>query len=638
MIITRIWKDQPGRYFCISTKDHKGNWKDHFFSRGQFKTVPQFLKDNHDKDLYWCPHGFTRPRRLKQNTEPPKLLWADLDESDPREMEGLMPSVAWESSPGRYAAVWFIDEFTTEDLNRGLTYHIKADPGGWDFTQVLRVPGSLNYKYDSKPKVRLMWADGPAYSAKEIRSRIPQAQRAGTRKSSTSHKIYKKYEKHLPGKIRRELLNGKPTAGKRSEVFWRLVNELLEVGMSGDECFEVLRDSAWNKFKNRRDSDEQLRREISKAQEKHLNIVEDDNDTTYGQESRIDEEDDDDREDYKPMLGRSMADVEAENIDWIWYPYIARGELTILEGDPGLGKSYLAQIMSIHVCDGTPFPHTKGAKIKKGKVAYFDIENSAGSVTKKRLGTNGLKNMGNFFQEEEPFSIDDEDALDRMHDALERVRPDLVVFDTLNTYIGKADTHKAAEVQQSFKQFSRIAKGYNCSVVVLRHLTKSSKDRAIYRGQGSIAFTGLARVVMTVMQHPEDSNYRALAITKINVARPPKAKSFTILSLPDKNGEKDRSRFKWGADLDMSADEIILAPPPDKEDKDVNDQLAKFAQTLLSDGKMPKQEFEASLQARGFSTGKTLAEQLDGLGIKKIAEGNGSNRRFFYILKEPKSQ
>ena len=625
MLITRIWKEQPGKYFCLSTKSRSGEWKDHFFKRSEFKRVKPFIDDNLDKDLYWCPHGFTRSRRLKQYAETPKLLWADLDEANPREMDP-MPTIVWESSPGRYACLWIVDKFINEEINRGLTYLVDADKGGWDFTQVLRVPGTKNYKYESTPRVRLVWSDGPSYRLEEIEKKLPTAKRA--KKDLTPvMRIYKKYEKNFSGYVRRELLRGRPRAGKRSEVIWKLGHELVEAGVSQDEAFELLRASPWNKFKGRRDGDEQLRRELDKALRQHFRVEDDENEDTTDDE----DEDDGEREDYT-FLSRSMDEVEEEAIDWIWYPYLARGELTILEGDPGLGKSYLAQMVARDIVDGNRLPSVKRMRPTKGKVAYFDIENSAGSVTKRRMLDNGCVNLDNFYQEEEPFTIDDEDILDQVFDAIDVLRPTLVVFDTLNTYIGRADTHKASEVQQAFKNFREIAKRFDCSVVVLRHLTKSTKEKALYRGQGSVAFTALARVVMTVGISPDDEDTRVMAVTKINVARAPRALTFKIESLPDTIKHQDRSKFHWGEFVDWTADEIVAVIPGGGEEKrKQTEETKEFLESVLDDGPMDVPSLKRAAEGRSISL-RTMQRVADEMGIIRQVKGKGKKRRKLWAL------
>lgn len=618
MFLLRLWKEQPGKWFFLCTKDRTGEWRDHPFRRSDFQSIPKFVEANADKDLYFCPHGFTKNRRLKRYAEIPKLLWADLDESDPREASDFLPSIAWESSPGRYAAIWRLTTFMTEELNRRLTYHLKADPGGWDLTQVLRLPGTTNYKYDSRPKVRLLWMDGPEHDPKALEGRLPtQVKR---RETDVARGIYKKYERHFSGWVRRTLLKGKPKPGKRSEVLWKLTNELVEAGCSNDEAFELLRVSPWNKFSKRRDGDEQLRREIDKATSQHMRVVDDSAPGERREEiepDEVTEEDEEEEPEYK-FLAKSMAEVEIENLDWIWYPYIARGEVTILEGDPGLGKSYLAQMVARAICDGKSLPSVKKRPPVTGKVAYFDIENAAGAVTKARLIENDCKNLSNFFQEQEPFTIDDDETLAHVYEAIDRLRPTLVVFDTINTYMGGADTHNSSETQQTFKRFGDIAKRFGCAVMVLRHLTKSSRGvQALYRGQGSIAFAGFARVVVTVGVHPEEPDTRVAAVTKINVARAPKALTFTIEELPDTLHRTDRSRFVWGEFVDLTADQILT--PAESAPSDEGSAASDWLRDALADGPVELSKLLRMGESRSF-TEKILTRAGNSIGA--VRDGN----------------
>lgn len=618
MIIERIWKQQDGKHFCISTKAANGDWNDHFFTKSKFRDIKQFIADHADKDIYFCPHGFNRPRRLKKNAEPPKVLWADLDEADPREFdEALLPTVAFESSPGRFVGLWLVTDYINEDLNRRLTYHLNADKGGWDFTQVLRFPGTKNYKYDNTPRVKILWSDGPMYSVDQIEKALP-AEKKQTRTSGDAQAIYKKYEKKFSGFIRRELLRGKPRHGKRSEVFWRLVNDILEAGVSEDEAFELLRASPWNKFKKRRDGDEQLRREIDKATAGHFSVYDDEAGETRPHRY---EDSDDDVEDYDDEGFRVqwMSNVEPVNIDWIWYPYLARGEVTILEGDPGLGKSYLAQMVALAICDGKLLPSVKKMAPIQGKVLYFDIENSADSVTKRRLAYNGIENEMNYGQIEAAFSIDDEDYLDMVYEVMEQAKPSLVVFDTLNTYMGGADTHKASETQQVFKEFKQLARRFDCSVLVLRHLTKGQKGRsAMYAGQGSIAFTGLARVVITCGRHPdpdEDPELCVMSVTKMNVAKKPKALTYSIEALPDSLKDQDRSQFVWGDFVDFTSDEILNADHSKRNGNDDKQQgVIDFLKEILRDGPIEGRAVRQQAETRSISI-RLLNKVMKDVGV-----------------------
>lgn len=557
MLITKIWSEQPGNFFCLSTKDGSGKWKDHFFARDEFSKIRPFMKDKQDSDIYFCPHGFNRRSRTKAEAVLPKLLWADLDFADPNEMKPA-PTYAFESSPGRYVGLWKLKSTMTESLNRRLTYAIDADHGGWDLTQVLRMPGTRNYKYKSQPRVRILWKDGKTWSIKKIEQYLPEDDETededGVVYVSPSE-VFEKYQDKLPRWARRELMAKKITGkADRSEMLWKLENVCLESGMEMEEAFAIIKQSAWNKFKGRRNEDEILLRELRKAVDGAFK------EKPKGAEKRRrksdEEESREEKEEYGGFLKfESLDDIEEEDIDFIWKPYLARGVVTILEGDPGLGKSYLAQMIAGSIATGRRIMSpVKGAPKVEGSVVYFDIENAAGNTTKPRLVQNGFKNFhGRYHVVQQPFSIDDDEALDIVYEEMEKLKPSLVVFDTLNTYIGKADTHKASEVAQAFGIFQQISKDFNCSVLVLRHLVKGGGS-AIYRGQGSIAFTGSARVVMSVGVDPEDTDTRAMAITKINIGKAPQAMTFRI-----EGRENDKSEFIWGDFVNLSAQEILDA-------------------------------------------------------------------------------
>lgn len=603
MIIQRLWKGQPGRYFCLSTKSSTGAWRDHFFTREQFNRLPKFIEENDDKDIYFCPHGFSEKRRLKRYAELPKLLWADMDDSDPRRAK-VKPTVAIESSPSRYVGIWVLNDTMTEDLNKELSYALGCDKGGWDLTQVLRVPGTTNWKYNSEPKVKIVWSDGPSYSTDEIKKLIPAERRKklnganGHADTLNATELFRKVERRLPYWCRKELMNGKPVPGKRSEVLWKLEETLIESGLSAEEAFILLKVSPWNKFRGRRDEDEQLRREIDK-------VVDEKFDST--------EEPTQDR-----LVFQSLDRVEIEELNWLWYPYLARGELTIMEGDPGIGKSYLAQIVSGFFCDGVKLPSPRPA-ITRGKVVYFDIENTPSTVTKKRLNDNNVKNQHNFVQCEEMFSIADPDALDEVDRALSIHKPALLVFDTLNTYLGGIDAFRGPEVQETFSEFRKLARRHNCAVLVLRHLTKSSKEKAMYRGQGNIAFTGLARIVLTVGRLPNDPKTLAMCVSKINVARMPKALTFKVTSLPDTLKYFDRSRLDFGDYVEATADDILSTVDKKKDDGSAaktHEVAIELLEEVLDDGPLPLTTLMKAATRRSLSKDdlKKAAEDL-GLSI-----------------------
>jgi hypothetical protein len=501
-----------------------------------------------------------------------------------------------------------------ESLNRRLTYHLDADHGGWDLTQVLRVPNTVNYKYASTPRVRLLWDDGQTWKISAIKKILPDEPEIDA--NLNSQEIFNRYEKMLPPWVRRELMAASAPEGKRSEMIWKLEHALLEHGLSKDEAFVLIKGSAWNKFRGRNSEDAQLRRELDKVVAERMKAG------ANGVKVK------------HKFLAHSMAEVEQAEIDWIWYPVLARKQITIIEGDPGLGKSYLMQMISKAICDNERLPKfvtDVSIPTVQGRVAYFDMENSADTVTKKRLSNNGLKNEKDFFQEEEPFSWADTERMAQVYEALERIKPTLVVFDTMNTYLGSGvDTGRANSSQEAMFPLREIANRFNCSVVTIRHLVKSKKDKsALHAGQGSIAFAGFVRIVATMGRLPDDPDTLCLAITKCNLAPPVRGVlTFEMNKLPDTKDEKFRSRFQWG-DLvtGVVADDIIKQHEKNSD----KEEAEEFLRDVLGDGEEDVKKLEVMAEKRGISR-RTMQRAADAVGVVKVAKGFGKSKISYWSI------
>jgi len=174
-LLTKVWKSQPGKYIIVSAKEGT-RWREKVFTRPS-EAIQWLTSLKKSTDLYWCPTKFNLPRRLKENSSKVKYLWADLDFIDPRKIKKqLRPTIAWESSPGRYQALWELDKIyepkKVEEINRDLSYTVGADKSGWDLTQVLRVPGTYNNKYKEQPKVKLLWNKNNKYSIDNIKKHL----------------------------------------------------------------------------------------------------------------------------------------------------------------------------------------------------------------------------------------------------------------------------------------------------------------------------------------------------------------------------------------------------------------------------------------------------------------------------------
>lgn len=144
--LNHIWGLQPPGWVFLARR--RGNlWQELPIDLRVHRKVS--LKIPHSGDLYFCPNSFSVSERRKGLALPSRLMYQDLDEADPRSLP-IAPELWWETSPGRYQALWVLDQIVEPQelaqLNKALNRASHADPGTWNLTRMLRVPGSWNGK------------------------------------------------------------------------------------------------------------------------------------------------------------------------------------------------------------------------------------------------------------------------------------------------------------------------------------------------------------------------------------------------------------------------------------------------------------------------------------------------------------
>lgn len=563
---------KEGLYICLCTRRNKKRWGEHWFKtpltydvlEDFFTTFPTDLYD-----LYFCPHAFTKAERKKSFAVPTKYLWSDLDNANPKNVKPK-PNIAWESSPNRYACLWVLDHTPsldeTEELNKKLAYANGADHGGWDITQVLRIPGTRNHKYTDAPRGKLLWDDLPPYH--EI---APIEGYTGG-----VDEIFKKYNVS-PFLIKK--IYSEAQVGKRSEVLFKLENALLEIGMSKEEVFEVIKDSPWNKFSNR---PKQLIREIERNSErvKILDKVK----SSEPLPSTITNS-----KNYITLV--PLEDVEAEQVEWLWYPYIPRGKLTIIEGDPGLGKSWLTMALASHIARGKKLPEND-IPTPKGPVIILSAEDGLADTIKPRLVTLG-SDCKNIYAIPEALTLNEAGVL-ALEKAANQIKPELIIIDPLVAYFGsKIDMHKANETRSIMKLISALAEEIHTAIVCVRHLAKGQRDKAIYRGIGSIDITAAARSCLAIGRNPEDpNNGRVICHIKSNLA--PMGRPIAYELSP---GAEEP--FKFIGPISVDVNKVLNQEPTDVKG------MIEEARDWLED----------YLTANGPTSSETLHRECEGHGI-----------------------
>lgn len=314
----------------------------------------------------------------------------------------------------------------------------------------------------------------------------------------------------------------------------------------------------------------------------------------------------------KPFNLRPLSSFEEKDIDWIWYPYLARGELTIIEGDPEAKKSFMIQAAARRLVDGIKLPSKwPELQARPGKVVFFDTENDAETVLKKRFRHLRLREEGSVFIEHMPFEMSAE-TIDDILIELNHVRPLMVVFDTMNDYFDReANTSIGRDVAQALQPFKKMAKELNCAVVLVRHLTKGT-GKAMYRGSGSITFAGKARIVVAVAPHPEIEDLTCMALTKSSNAPKPKALTYQVES---RSTPEDRSafRFLWGEEMDLSAEDILNPQSAPGRPPKERDEAEDWLRQQLADGPVAVSRLKDQAEKRNLSwmTVRRAADDLD---------------------------
>jgi len=258
----------------------------------------------------------------------------------------------------------------------------------------------------------------------------------------------------------------------------------------------------------------------------------------------------------------TMQDVEVQQINWLWYPYIPFGKITVIQGDPGNGKTTMILAVAAAVTKGVPLPES-GIAAEPFNVIFQTAEDGLGDTVKPRLLQAGAdcNRVIVIDESEKELSLSDT----RIEEALIQTGAKLFILDPLQAYLGAdVDMHRANEVRPILKRISLIAEKTGCAVIVVGHLNKGT-NQSQYRGLGSIDIQAAARSVLTVGRIKGKPYLRAFAQGKNNLA--PEGQSIAF-ELDPANG------FRWVGAYPVTVDEL-LGGCADRE------TIAQRAQALL---------------------------------------------------------
>ena len=667
-LISKAWGKQVGYCFFPWIRGDAKNKKERILSynegpafrwpRDRAKILAHMEAHEHD-DLYWCPSLFEGPKRRLEVAMDEHCLWADLDAVDPRDIDDYPPTIAWETSPGRFQALWLINGGDIQGAswpgkeNQRLTYHLQADPSGWDTTQLLRIPGWANHKPEyrgkdgSAPQGRLITRTGRRYLVDEF-SELPDLPTASVVVDVLEDEIDRIDRQAVWGRVRlkvsqrvRELLAAREATGDRSDALWEIERELADAGCTVPEIVALVRPTPWNKFAGRSDEIRRLTTEAAKA---------------------------------LGMRGTDAADPDALEVlehvarpaplnlfdlvkdlqppQWLVRDVLTAGAVGFIAGQPKSWKSWVGLDLALSVASGQPFLGYFPVE-DPGPVLYIQEEDS-GPMVKRRLSKVWPGKLGDRLKlsadggvewvpgqeiEDLPpiagyigntFIISDPGWQVWLDETLEAgwngERYRLIVMDPLMMMAGDVEENRAqAMTEKVFRPLKQLSRKHGVAVQVVHHMRKGDPKAGPQRG-GQLLLGSVANHAWA-----EDSMYfrlgRGGAIVCEQESKQAPVPGFTVSHI--------RNR-KW--------EPVVTVNPPDADD-DEGESLREGSQGVIrkapnqsrgrSSTRHAKRPNKVLMSLRQFTIPVTASELAKAAGVTPAGASKGLQRAINqgYVLK-----
>ena len=302
------------------------------------------------------------------------------------------------------------------------------------------------------------------------------------------------------------------------------------------------------------------------------------------------------------------SEVKSMPVKWLWYPFIAVGKISLLQGDPGDGKSTMMLRLIAEITnggstpDGQPFGRSQ-------RVLYQCSEDGVADTIKPRLEESGADCRFVAFINEDVhggLTIDDE----RLRQAIVEFKPRLVVIDPIQAYIGNdSDLQIACKARRLMSRLGMWASTYDCAIVLIGHLNKREGTKGLYRSLGSIDVVAAARSVMQVERHVDNPDVRIVRQIKNSLGPSGGEIWFEINS---------GTGFRW-----LEPGNVVLTPTKQIEEKPQFQSKIELAayliKNILSDGDVLSKEVFTKLSEQGIGR-KTVEEAKKALGIRSYRQ------------------
>lgn len=304
----------------------------------------------------------------------------------------------------------------------------------------------------------------------------------------------------------------------------------------------------------------------------------------------------------KPVPVMKMSEVEETVVQWLWYPFIPFGKVTLIQGNPGKGKTWLAMAIAAYCTNGKELPNA--LPIEPFNVLYQTAEDGIADTIKPRLAKCGadMTRVRFINEDEKQLSMTD----DRIEKAIRQNNVRLMIMDPIQAYLGaNVDMNRANEIRPLFRNLSNIAERTGCAIVLIGHLNKSSGSQSDYRPLGSIDIAAAVRSILFVekVEKEKEQDIRVVYQQKDSLAKKENPVAFSL-------GEEG---LKWLGEYDISIEDLLMGKAGTKKETKLEKAQKLILELLTKRKVMCLEELEAELLAYGISsrTGRDARKQLE---------------------------
>ena len=316
-------------------------------------------------------------------------------------------------------------------------------------------------------------------------------------------------------------------------------------------------------------------------------------------------------EDYKLIKFSSIPD---DLPSWLWYPYIPFGQLTIVQGCPGSGKSSMLLDIIARASTGGKMPD--GSRLDKPLTSVYQcLEAGKASITKQMLINAGADLDAVSFIEGSDLTINDT----RIQRAVRETDARILVIDPIQNYL-KGNMSSAQKLRMELAPICSFAAETDCAVILVGHFTKKSSSEALYRGMGSVDLPAIVRSLIHVCKVNDHSTLRYIRQIKCNDATPGEDFAFEIVGL---------GKVEWVGPCDLEEFDDL-----DKQARKAYpwklQEAMLYMCDMLEDHRVCATDAMAKMLAQGFSMATTRRAKTE-LGVRSVRQ---PDMRWMWVLEE----